>query len=125
MLVYNTMKHTFTADQLADGGVEPLESVKLSIAEMQDFPTRESTSVEECEMRASFIAACVHNSGHRYAAVAGAAWLVVPLCQALRDRGITPVTSFSVRECVETPNPDGTVSLSYVFKHEAWVIIAE
>ena len=56
-----------------------------------------------------------------YALVGGAPYLMGPLEQKLKERGIQPLYAFSQRESVETRNTDGTVVKTAVFKHIGYI----
>jgi hypothetical protein len=127
MPVLSIMKHPLTEGQIADGGYT-LPGMQPLIDLCQDFPTIES--VAEAPNRAWRLAVAINRILGKYRQsdyvnVAGASWLVVPLCKALKAFDLIPVQSFSQRICVETPQADGTVTLSYVFEHEAWVVLSD
>ena len=53
--------------------------------------------------------------------IGGAGYFMRPLEEALREKGIKPLYSFSERKSVEKTNPDGTVTKVNVFEHVGWV----
>ena len=53
--------------------------------------------------------------------IGGALWLMAPLAEALRARGIEPFFAFSVRETEEAPQADGSVRKIAVFRHKGFV----
>ena len=55
------------------------------------------------------------------AMIGGALWLMAPLAQALKERGIEPFFAFSVRETEEQTQADGSVRKVVVFRHTGWV----
>ena len=55
------------------------------------------------------------------AMIGGALWLMAPLAEALRARGIEPFFAFSVRETEEQLLPDGSVKKVTVFRHRGFV----
>lgn len=126
MKILNLTKHQPTPEQVRDGLFNsPHTSVQDTISECQRFDTLEDVGEDgtHADAKAYTLAVVAHNAGAKYALVAGASFLIVPLCAYLRQRGITPVSSFSERIAEELPQPDGSVKLSYVFKHIAFVEI--
>lgn len=57
----------------------------------------------------------------RAAMIGGAPYLMSALESALRERGITPLYSFSRRTSREVVKDDGRVEKINVFKHSGWV----
>lgn len=57
----------------------------------------------------------------RAAMIGGAPFLMGPLEAALKERGITPLYAFSVRESVDEVLPDGSVRKVAVFRHKGFI----
>ena len=55
------------------------------------------------------------------AMVGGAPYLMHPLEDALKERGIQPMYSFSQRVSIETINEKGEIIKTSTFKHVGWV----
>lgn len=56
-----------------------------------------------------------------HAMIGGAPFLMGPLEAALRERGITPLYAFSVRESVDEVLPDGSIRKVAVFRHKGFI----
>lgn len=55
------------------------------------------------------------------AVIGGAPYLMHPLENALKERGIQPMYSFSQRVSVEAPNEEGKIIKTSTFKHVGWI----
>ena len=53
--------------------------------------------------------------------IGGAPWMMAPLERALQAQGFTPFYAFSVRESVESTQPDGSVRKTAVFHHIGFI----
>ena len=122
MKVFNLTKHQMTQDQLEAGGVNV--PAAQSANNLQDFMA--VPSHEELESRANALMNLASAAGAELGdgvMIAGAMYFIPALVQAARNSGFTPTFSFTQRKAVEDKLPDGSVKLSYVFKHESWVHI--
>lgn len=121
MKVFNLTKHPMTQGQLDDGGVNLPTAQQAS--NLHDFTVMPSNHDMKLRADALMQIAVDHGSAQGDGVLlAGAMYFVPVLVKAAKDRGFKPVFSFTQRVAVETTNPDDTVSLSYVFKHEGWMI---
>lgn len=123
MKILNCTQHSATPDQIAAGVVEPdqipnnsMKNTIKSLITFNDIPTG-----EEMAQRAADLADLVSQSPCRSVMIGGAPYFMSYLEFSLRAAGITPLYSFTKRETVETPNEDGTVTKTAVFKHIGWV----
>ena len=122
MKVFNLTKHQMTQDQLEAGGVNV--PAAQSANNLQDFMA--VPSHEELESRANALMNLASAAGAELGdgvMIAGAMYFIPALVQAARNSWFTPTFSFTQRKAVEDKLPDGSVKLSYVFKHESWVHI--
>lgn len=67
------------------------------------------------------LAAGVMAAMPRAAMIGGAPFLMGPLEAALKERGITPLYAFSVRESVDEVLPDGSIRKVAVFRHKGFI----
>ncbi len=118
MTIINLTQHMATAEQVAQGVVEPAD--KAVVKNSLTF-TRPPTPAEIDE-RADCLAGLAE--GHHAAMIGGAGYLMPALERALRARGIVPLHSFTQRVTREEPRPDGTVEKVSVFAHVGWVTTA-
>lgn len=129
MMIVNLTQHPATSDQLAAGVQDLPAEVRDALVALLTFancPDR-----QEIFERAEDIAelACYNGLGGddgdspfpAGAMIGGALWLMAPLSDALRHRGINPLFAFSVRETQEQKNADGSVRKIAVFRHAGWV----
>ena len=120
-MILNLTQHIATAEQVADGVVEPddkkLVQVNLTFEEIPD-----PTQLAYC---AGILAQIAQNSGAKKAMIGGAPYLMAPLEQALCAYGVSPVYSFTRRETVEEKLPDGGIKKTQVFRHAGWVEVAD
>lgn len=119
MKILNLTQHDATPEQIADGVVEPSELSKKGIQRLLTFTTL--PTVDEVWERACALVYAAEMEGAEAAMIGGAPYLMAPLDQALRERGILPVYSFSERVSVETVASDGTVTKTSKFKHIGFV----
>lgn len=124
-MIINLTQHTATPDQT---GVVDLRGDELFA--LRDALTFDALpTAEEIHRRAEYIAdLAVHNGlGEEddpfpdAAMIGGAPYLMAPLTDALRARGITPLFAFTAREVEEQPQPDGSVRKVAVFRHRGWI----
>ena len=126
-MIYNLTMHVATQAQLDAGVVEPSDSDKKGIIDLLTFdalPTR-----GEIRYRADRLANIVANqcdSEGDYvlfsdAMIGGAPYLMASLEYVLGEACIKPLYAFSVRESVESTEPDGSVVKRNVFRHMGFV----
>ena len=125
MIVINLTKHVHTPEQIADGSIE-IASLRPFIDSAQDYDSLQSTwyagaMAMVLAKEAHAAARAILPETKLSANIAGAAWLIIPLCAALRGYGISPVCSFSKRVCTESLDAEGKTTLTYTFQHEGWV----
>lgn len=121
-MILNLTQHQATSDQIAAGVVDLTGENLACLKDALTFVTL--PDAQEISERAEFIAAiaAVSLSGKGcIAMIGGALWLMAPLADALRARGIVPVFAFSVRDTEEQAQPDGTVRKVAVFRHAGFV----
>jgi len=117
MRIINLTQHPATAEQAAAGVFEPADKQKV-----QRLLTFNVQPVQdEIVCRAQDLAAIAAEEKAEAAMIGGALWLMGPLEVCLRHVGVIPLYAFSVREVVETANPDGSVSKTAVFRHRGFV----
>lgn len=115
MKILNLTQHDSTQDQYAAGVVEPADKSEIkSLLTFNHLP-----SLQDMTDRAEKLAHL--SEGYDYVMVGGAPYFMSSLEKALKAKGITPLYAFSQRECVEVHNPDGSVSKTFIFKHEGFV----
>ena len=127
--ILNLTQHAATAEQLADGVVEPTPEVRAEIVALltcDDLPTP-----AQIDSRARCLAysACAwlraNNPAQGIAAnaamIGGAPWLMESLATALRRANVRPVFAFSKRESVEQVQADGSVRKVASFRHVGWI----
>jgi len=117
MSIFNLTQHMATAQQAAQGVVEPAD--KRAVSALLTFDTAPDQG--ELTRRAAELAAMAANVGYPAAMIGGAPYLMAPLERALRAAGIKPVYSFSERRSSEQSQPDGSVRKVNVFVHVGWV----
>lgn len=124
-MILNLTQHKATQEQLDQGVVEPGD--KNFVQKALTF--KRLPSKGEIVYRAAALAEYAEGvlsdrpdeDIEEKAMIGGAPYLMGPLEDALRARCITPVYAFTLRECKETPNPDGSVSKTMIFKHEGFI----
>lgn len=117
MAIVNLTQHAATAEQLADGVVEPPAEMKERVKSLLTFDAI-PTSKEIREV-AKQLAALV--LGQDAAMIGGAPFLMGALEAALVNVGVEPLYAFSRRESVEEVQADGSVRKVNVFRHCGWV----
>lgn len=123
--VLNLTQHPATSDQLAAGVVDPGPEWSSTIAALLTFAALPGAA--ELRERAAALAGLAADiapgdaAGERAVMIGGAPYLMAPLETALRERGMTPVYAFSVRESTESTSPDGRVTKVNVFRHAGFV----
>ncbi|MHC1597434.1 MAG: hypothetical protein ACXQT3_03860 [Methermicoccaceae archaeon] len=118
--ILNLTQHRPTPAQVEQGVVEhPSAEVREKIKELLTF--EELPTPELVRARARALAEIAADTGAEAAMIGGAPYLMPPLEQELRKRGIKPLYAFSRRESVEEVQPDGSVRKTQVFRHLGFV----
>lgn len=115
--ILNLTQHIATSEQVEVGVFEPAD--KKAVQALLTFNA--PPSKEERAARAKALADMAVAAGAPAAMIGGAGYLMGPLEAALNERGIKPLHSFSQRESVDVPQPDGSVKKSQIFRHVGWV----
>lgn len=127
MRIINLTQHPATPEQFAAGVFEPADKEAVKRLLTCDEPPTE----QEIEGRAVALASIARVAfpeteggpprplGH--AMIGGAGWLMGALEQALHRQAIRALHSFTRREAVEEPQPDGSVKKVSVFRHVGFV----
>jgi hypothetical protein len=117
--VLNLTQHAATPEQAAAGVIDLSAEQRAYLQTLLTFAAL--PSAEQIRRRAEQIAGLAKANGATTAMIGGALWLMAPLADALRQRGVTPVFAFSVRETEEQAQPDGSVRKVAVFRHAGFV----
>lgn len=113
--ILNLTQHDATLEQMEAGVIEPASKAEIkTLLTFNEIPT-----IEDMKQRAERIASL--SQGYTYAMIGGAPYFMSTIEHALKCRGITPLYAFSQRVSVETSNPNGSVTKTFVFKHEGFV----
>jgi len=116
-MILNLTQHPASPEQVQAGVVEPEDKTKVrELLTFNEIPSRNEI-IETAEVLADL----AKDHGAEAAMIGGALFLMAPLAQALRDRGVTPLFAFTKRAVKEVALPDGTVEKKAVFRHEGWV----
>jgi hypothetical protein len=115
--ILNLTLHEASAEQKADGVVEPTD--KAAVSMLLTFDACPDLAI--IRQRATDIAALTVAERADAAMLGGALWLMAPLEAELRAAGIVPMYAFSVRDSVEAKQPDGSIRKTQVFRHAGWV----
>lgn len=121
MKIINATIHQLTESQIQDGGFEPSTEVKNKIKEIlliAEIPTRENLQ----ERARAFARLChsINTTETKFLIGSGTPSIQPFITAELNKLGVDYVYSHSERACVETHNPDGSVSKNYVFQHQGW-----
>jgi len=120
MRIINLTQHSATDDQIAAGVFDHPSAgyirKLLTFDALPDGMTIVSKAVALACQAVVYGADC--------AMIGGAPYLMATLERALIEHGITPVYAFSVRESVETVQPDGSVVKTAVFKHAGFIEVS-
>lgn len=119
MKILNLTQHKATPEQLAAGVADLPDAEREELIELLTFAVLPGSA--SLYYRAGRIAAIAAEAGVSAAMIGGAPYLMAPLEDALRRRGIRPLYAFSVRESVEETLSDGTVRKTAVFRHQGFV----
>lgn len=128
-MILNLTQHQASLEQLALGVVDLPTEQKEALTQLLTFD--DCPVAEEIVERAEAIAelTCYNGlSGDEgdsptvtLAMIDGAPWLMGPLAEALKSRGIQALFAFTKRESEDHPQPDGSVRKDAVFRHAGWV----
>lgn len=118
-MILNLTQHAATPEQVAAGVVDLTGEAHASLISL--LTADELPSAAQVVDMAEGIAALAAGYGAPTAMVGGAPWLMAPLVDALRLRGIAPCFAFSRRESVEVAQADGSVRKTAVFRHVGFV----
>lgn len=132
MFIVNLTQYPATPDQKSAGVVD-LQGDKLE-ALREALTFEEIPTAEEIYKRAEYVAELAVQNGlgpddgddptpdaAMIGGVGGASWLIEPLIEELRQRGIKPVFAFSTREVVDEVFADRTISETEIFRHKGFV----
>ena len=126
-MIYNLTMHIATQEQLQAGVVEPSEQDKKTIIGLLTFdsiPTREEIRYRADRLVNIVANQCDDEGGYFHfgsAMIGGAPYLMSLLEYALDEVGVNALYAFSVRESIETVEPDGSVVKKNVFRHLGFV----
>ena len=119
------------AEQILAGVVDLRPEVSAEVRELLTFaalPRRDeihARAEDIAEIAAHYdLANTDYGIGEEFAShamIGGALWLMAPLEEYLRQRGITPLYAFSERVTEEATQPDGSVRKTNVFRHVGFV----
>ena len=129
MKILNLTQHLATPDQKAAGVVGLPELGRQQLQKLITFETLpDDTELSDrahavASLAAQYIEVLEARDGEpiNTVLIGGAPYFMVPLEIALSHVGLFAVYAFSVRESVETHNPDGTVTKRNIFKHAGFV----
>ena len=129
MKILNLTQHLATPDQKDAGVVDLPELGRQQLQKLITFETLpDDTELSDrayavASLAAQYIELMTLTDGEpvNTVLIGGAPYFMVPLEIALAHAGLFAVYAFSVRESVETHNPDGTVTKRNVFKHAGFV----
>lgn len=116
-MILNLTQHPTTPEQIAAGVIEPRD--KERVRELLTFSQLPST--EELVEVADMLAVIAREHDAKQAMIGGAPFFMSALEEALELAGIQPLYAFSMRECVEEPQADGSVRKTNVFRHAGFV----
>lgn len=122
-MILNLTQHIATQDQLEAGVVEPSDQDKAEIKRLLTFDVLPTSA--EIDYRACTLMNIAANQGEGPTVDAvmlgGAPFIMAALHDWALEAGIKPLYAFSVRESVESTEPDGSVVKRNVFRHMGFV----
>lgn len=129
MKILNLTQHLATPDQAKAGVIDLPELGRQQLQKLITFETLpDDTELSDrahavANLAAQYIEVLEARDGEpiNTVLIGGAPYFMVPLEIALSHVGLFAVYAFSVRESVETHNPDGTVTKRNIFKHAGFV----
>lgn len=110
--ILNLTQHSATAEQVAAGVITYAPGAVKALLDFQTLPT-----VSDVWQRARQLAQLAKASGASHAMIGGAPFLMKELEFQLLAVGVSPLYAFSVRESVESTQPNGSVVKTAVFRH--------
>ena len=120
MPILNLTQHQSTPEQ----GCVDLQGEALSVLKglltFETLPTRQEI-LDRATAIANLAAVAISDLAAPSAMIGGAPFLMGPLEAALKERGITPLYAFSVRESVDEVLPDDSVRKVAVFRHKGFI----
>lgn len=128
-MIINLTQHAASAEQIA-AGVQDLPAEQrgalVEALTFESLPTgAEIRDAAEIVAELSVQNGLGDNNGDspipESAMIGGALWLMAPLAEALRRRGVAPVFAFSQRETQEQHLPDGSLRKVAIFRHVGFV----
>ena len=120
MKILNLTQHDATADQIA-AGVLPAGCEKEEVRELLTFDSLPSREWIEAKAQALADVARAHGPLIDAVMIGGAPYLMGPLERALKAQSIKALYAFSLRESGETPDGEGGVRKTTVFKHAGFI----
>ena len=115
--IINLTQHESTKEQKIEGVFEPLEKKEVqSLLTFTSLPSREVIFA-----KAKALANIAVAEEATAAMIGGAPYLMGPLEEALKKRGIQPLYSFSERKSIDETLSDGSVKKVAIFCHAGWV----
>lgn len=129
MRILNLTQHLATPDQIRAGVIDLPELGRQQLQKLITFETLpDDTELSDrahavANLAAQYIEVLEARDGEpiNTVLIGGTPYFMVPLEIALSHVGLFAVYAFSVRESVETHNPDGTVTKRNIFKHAGFV----
>lgn len=115
--ILNLTQHVATPDQVAANVVEPMN--KEEVQQLLTFNSLPSRS--EINLRARELARIARIHGVQHVMIGGAPYLMPALETALVELGLIGWYAFSDRVSVETPDGNGGVRKTNVFKHAGFI----
>jgi hypothetical protein len=119
MRILNLTQHAATPDQIAAGVVEPGDKAAVQkLITFDTLPDRHTLDRNACELANMAI-----RDGAEAVMIGGAPYFMAPLENEFHRiaPNVKVLYAFSVRDCVEVPQPDGSVKKTFVFKHAGFV----
>jgi len=126
-MIYNLTMHVATEEQMQAGVVEPDEYDKKTIIDLLTFdsiPTYKQINYRADQLANIAANQCDSEGNYVYfssAMIGGAPYLMSALEYALDEITVNALYAFSVRESVESVEPDGSVVKRNVFRHLGFV----
>lgn len=117
-MIINLTQHAASEEQLQAGVMDlkgPEASLVKDLLTFNSLPTKQQIRLKAEELAEMLRGRTEH------AMIGGAPYLMGPLEEALKKRGITPLYAFSVRESVEEVQPDGSLIKKAIFRHQGFV----
>ncbi len=119
MAILNLTQHTASTEQILDSVVDLPTEHREVLSSLLTFNTLPDAAT--IQHVADKIADIAQSHGATQAMIGGAMWLVGPLTDTLRARGISPLFSFSQRKSEESIQSDGSTRKVVVFQHIGFV----